>query len=84
VTQVIEAEQFEDEVQSIALTIARNSPTCMLLSKQAVWNGLEVGRTDAMAEGMRLLSSFYEHPDNAEGARAFAEKREPTWEPLTR
>jgi len=84
VTQVIEADRFEDEVQAIAETIAKNSPTCMMLSKQAVWNGLEVGRTAAMDEGMRLLSSFYDHPDNAEGARAFAEKRDPSWQPLSR
>jgi enoyl-CoA hydratase/carnithine racemase len=84
VTQVIEAERFEEECQALAETIARNSPTCMMLSKKAVWNGLEVGREAALAEGMRLLSSFYDHPDNAEGARAFAEKRDPHWEPLTR
>ena len=84
VTQIFAAETFEDDVQALAEIIAKNSPSCMMLSKRAVWNGLEENREAAMAEGMRLLSSFYDHPDNAEGARAFAEKREPDWQPLTR
>jgi enoyl-CoA hydratase/carnithine racemase len=84
VTEVIDPDRFEDRVQEIADTIARNSPSTMMASKRAVWNGLEVGLDDAIEFGHRILRDFWTHPDNAEGARAFAEKRAPDWAPPMR
>jgi enoyl-CoA hydratase/carnithine racemase len=84
VSQVIEAESFEDEVQALAEKVASNSPSTMMLSKKAVWHGLEMGREQALAYGLKAVQYLWDHPDNVEGARAFAERREPDWAPPRR
>ena len=50
----------------------------------AWWTGpeLEYGLTDACKVGAGHLVSMWGHPDQSEGPRAFAEKREPNWAPL--
>jgi enoyl-CoA hydratase len=84
ISQIFDAETFESDVQALAETIARNSPTTMMLSKKAVWHGLEYGRQDALAYGLEAVKDMWDHPDNVEGARAFAEKREADWAPPRR
>jgi enoyl-CoA hydratase len=84
VTEVIDPDGFEERVQEIAATVARNSPSTMMASKRAVWNGLEVGLDDAIDFGHRILRDFWSHPDNTEGARAFTARREPDWAPPMR
>jgi len=79
VSQIFEAENFEAEVQDLAETIASNSPSTMMASKKAIWGALERSRESAMAYGLEMVRDFWDHPDNLEGARAFAEKREATW-----
>jgi enoyl-CoA hydratase/carnithine racemase len=39
----------------------------------------ELGLTDACRLGAQHLVSVWGHPDQVEGPRAFAEKREPRW-----
>jgi hypothetical protein len=39
----------------------------------------ELGLTDACRLGAQHLISVWGHPDQVEGPRAFAEKREPRW-----
>lgn len=68
-------------VDTMLAAILRNSPQAMLRSKQAVWGSLERGYTGALEHGWSLLRGHWEHPDFAEGSRAFAEKREPRWNP---
>ncbi len=41
-----------------------------------------MGLTDACKAGARELVGMWGHPDQEEGPRAFAEKREPQWKPL--
>ena len=84
ISQIFEAETFEDDVQALAETVARNSPSTMMLSKKAIWNGLEQGREQALAYGLDAVRDLWDHPDNVEGARAFAERREPDWAPPRR
>ena len=50
--------------------------------KRALWGALEMGLTDACKAGARELVGMWGHPDQEEGPRAFAEKREPQWKPL--
>jgi enoyl-CoA hydratase/carnithine racemase len=66
---------------AIARSMLRNSPQAMALSKQAVWGALERGYADALETAWGLLRLHWSHPDFAEGPRAFAEKREPRWNP---
>ena len=84
VSQIIDEETFEADVQTLAETIARNSPTTMMLSKKAIWYGLECGREEALAYGLEAVKDLWDHPDNVEGARAFAERREADWAPPRR
>jgi enoyl-CoA hydratase/carnithine racemase len=73
------------DVLPAALALARsmlaNSPQAMALSKQAVWGSVERGYRDALESAWALLRLHWGHPDFTEGPRAFAEKREPRWNP---
>lgn len=74
-------EKALDAAREIAAQMLKNSPQAMALSKRAIWGSLEKGYEQAMAEGWDLLRSHWSHPDFEEGPRAFAEKREPEWNP---
>ncbi len=71
---------LRDAAQELAEKIARNSPAAMAATKRALWAALELGLTDACKAGAAELVSMWGHPDQEEGPRAFAEKREPRWE----
>jgi enoyl-CoA hydratase/carnithine racemase len=84
VSQVVDPpEQLLDEVQALAERIASNSPAAMRATKKALWGALEQGLTDACRAGAQQLVSMWGHPDQEEGPRAFAEKRQPVWAPLS-
>jgi len=70
-----------DAAREMATHMLKNSPQAMALSKRAIWGSLEKGYEQAMSEGWDLLRSHWSHPDFEEGPRAFAEKREPEWDP---
>jgi enoyl-CoA hydratase/carnithine racemase len=83
ISQVVDPpERLREEAQALAEKIARNSPAAMAATKRALWGALELGLTDACRAGARELVSMWGHPDQEEGPRAFAEKREPRWLPL--
>ncbi len=66
---------------AMAESMLKNSPQAMALSKQAVWGSVERGYRDALEVAWGLLRLHWGHPDFREGPRAFAEKREPRWNP---
>ena len=72
-------DRLRERAQQIAELIARNSPAAMAATKKALWGALESGLTDAAREGARQLVALWGHPDQQEGPRAFAERREPRW-----
>jgi enoyl-CoA hydratase len=81
ISEVIDPpERLQEEAQALAEKIARNSPTAMRITKQALWEALEMGLTDACRNGARHLVSMWGHPDQEEGPRAFVEKRQPVWQ----
>jgi enoyl-CoA hydratase/carnithine racemase len=83
ISQVVDPpERLREEAQSLAEKIARNSPAAMRASKRALWGALETGLTQACRDGADELVSMWGHPDQEEGPRAFAEKRDPEWLPL--
>lgn len=73
------------EVLPLALAIARdiaaNSPQAVTLTKQAMWNALETGYSQACEGGWNLVKLHWSHPDFQEGPKAFAEGRPPQWNP---
>jgi enoyl-CoA hydratase/carnithine racemase len=72
-------ERLRERAQQLAETIAKNSPAAMAATKKALWAALEHGLTDACKIGAQHLVSMWGHPDQEEGPRAFADKREPNW-----
>ena len=85
VSEVVDPpERLREAAQDLGETIARNSPAAMAATKRALWGALELGLTDACRAGARELVSMWGHPDQEEGPRAFADKREPRWQPLER
>jgi enoyl-CoA hydratase/carnithine racemase len=80
ISQIVDPpEQLRDEAQALAEKIAKNSPAAMRATKKALWGALEHGLTDACRAGAKELTSMWGHPDQEEGPRAFAEKREARW-----
>ena len=79
VSQLVEPEKLRDAAQELAEKIARNSPAAMAATKRALWGALETGLTDACKQGAAEIVGMWGHPDQDEGPRAFAEKREPRW-----
>jgi enoyl-CoA hydratase/carnithine racemase len=76
-------DRLRERAQELGETIARNSPAAMAATKKALWAALEHGLTDACKIGAQHLVSMWGHPDQEEGPRAFAEKRDPEWVPRT-
>jgi enoyl-CoA hydratase len=71
--------RLRERAQEIGETIAKNSPAAMAATKKALWEALEMGLTDACRNGAAHLVSLWGHPDQDEGPRAFADKRQPNW-----
>jgi enoyl-CoA hydratase/carnithine racemase len=84
VSQIVDPpERLREQAQALAEKIARNSPAAMAATKRALWQAMDHGLTEACRLGGLELVSMWGHPDQEEGPRAFAEKREPVWQPLT-
>jgi enoyl-CoA hydratase len=84
ISQIVDPpERLREEAQELAEKIARNSPAAMRATKKALWDALELGLSDGCRAGSQQLVSMWGHPDQEEGPRAFAEKRDPQWAPLT-
>ena len=80
ISQIVDPpERLRDEAQALAEKIAKNSPAAMRATKKALWGALEHNLTDACRVGAQHLASLWGHPDQEEGPRAFAEKRDPQW-----
>ncbi len=75
------ADRLRERAQELGETIARNSPAAMAATKRALWGALELGLTDACRAGADELAGLWGHPDQEEGPRAFAERREAEWQP---
>jgi enoyl-CoA hydratase/carnithine racemase len=81
VSEVVDPpEQLRERAQELAETIAKNSPAAMAATKRALWGALEMGLTDACRNGAGELVSMWGHPDQTEGPKAFAEKRDAQWQ----
>jgi enoyl-CoA hydratase/carnithine racemase len=74
-------EKLRERAQELGETVARNSPAAMAATKKALWAAFEHGLSEACRVGARHLVSMWGHPDQDEGPRAFAEKRDPQWQP---
>jgi len=83
VQEVVPAGTALARALELAEIIARNSPTAMARQLEVLWNVTRMHHEEAVDVGENLLHWQQQHPDSTEGAVAFAEKREPAWQPLT-
>lgn len=82
VSQVVAAGELRAGAAELAAAIATNSPTAMRATKKALWHSLEVGLSEAKAAATEEIWRLRNHPDHAEGVRAWREKRPADWQPL--
>ena len=82
VSEVVAAEQLRTVAEQLAAAIATNSPTAMRATKKALWRSLEVGITQAKREARNEIWRLRNHPDHAEGVRAWRDRRQANWCPL--
>jgi enoyl-CoA hydratase len=79
VSQLVPPEDLREAAQDLAEKVARNSPAAMAATKRALWGALESGLTEACRRGALEVVGVWGHPDQDEGPRAWAEKRDARW-----
>ena len=77
--ELCEPEDLMATAEEIAHDICKNSPAAVTLSQQALWGALEMSYRDSMEYGWALIRMHWDHPDMAEGPKAFMEGRDPVW-----
>lgn len=82
VSQVVPADRLRAEAGRLAAAVATNSPTAMRATKKALWHCLEVGLSEARSAATAEIWRLRDHPDHAEGGRAWRGKRPAQWQPL--
>lgn len=82
VSEVVGAGELTAAAERLAAAVATNSPTAMRATKKALWRSLEVGLSEAKREAGDEIWRLRNHPDHAEGVRAWCEKRAAHWQPL--
>lgn len=82
VSDVVPADQLRATAGRLAAAVATNSPTAMRATKKALWHSLEVGLSAAKHAAGEEIWRLRNHPDHAEGVRAWRDKRPARWQPL--
>jgi enoyl-CoA hydratase/carnithine racemase len=81
----VPGERLLDETLGYARELARwSSPASMAVMKQQVYADLERDLSTGYGEAIRLMLESFERPDFAEGVAAFVEKREPSFDGVSR
>ena len=84
VGDVVPAAQLGNRALELASEIAQHSPAALVASKRVIWESLNRGLGDSLAHAWDIISEHAVHPDSREGPAAFAERREPRWQPFGR
>lgn len=79
VTRVVPQPDLLDTALQMAGTIAANAPLAVRATRKLAHLGLEMPLDYGRRMGAMLIESVWSSEDAVEGARAFAEKREPQW-----
>ena len=83
VGEVVPAGQLMVRARELAAKIAQHSPTALALTKRVIWESLDTGLDAGIDNAWKAINEHTAHPDLAEGAAAFVEKRKPRWAPFT-
>jgi len=83
VNEVVPAEKLMDRAREVATLLASGPPLVFAAIKEVVRETAHLPIHDAFDQITRkqlgTVKALYESDDVKEGARAFAEKREPNW-----
>ncbi|MEX2199823.1 MAG: enoyl-CoA hydratase-related protein, partial [Dongiaceae bacterium] len=80
VNRAVPADQVDATVAAFVDTIAAKSPLTLAIGKEAFYNQLELGITDAYAYASSVMTTNMLARDAEEGIDAFIEKRKPVWQ----
>ncbi|MEU0470467.1 MULTISPECIES: crotonase/enoyl-CoA hydratase family protein [unclassified Amycolatopsis] len=79
VNRLVEPGRARDEALALARRINANAPLAVRVSKDVVSRCWDWGADESFREQQALVRPVFESEDAQEGARAFAEKRDPVW-----
>ena len=79
VNRAVPADRLDTTVDEFVATIAAKSPLTLAIGKEAFYNQLELGITDAYAYASSVMTTNMMARDAEEGIDAFIEKRKPAW-----
>jgi len=79
ISEIVDHDRLRERALELGHIAAGVSPAAVQASLKAVWGSLELPLSEAYRRGYEAVVRHREHPDAAEGPRAFLEKREPRW-----
>lgn len=79
INQVVPREELRDATQKLLDELLRNSPAIIGLAKIAINRSLEIPLQAGMSYERDLFALAFSYDDQKEGAKAFLEKRKPTY-----
>ena len=82
VSEVVPPDELMPRARQLAGYIASHSPAAVMRTKRAMWESLDLGLEEGLANAWEIIRVHNVHPDNEEGPRAKYEKRPPNWEPF--
>jgi enoyl-CoA hydratase/carnithine racemase len=83
VGEVLPADEVLPRARELASRISQHSPTALARTKQAIWQSLDCGLDEALANTWTAINEHTSHEDLQEGSTAFVEKRKPRWAAYT-
>ncbi len=81
VNRVFPTDQFDDEVARYIAVLASRAPRALELLKRTVREGIAVNMAEGLEVERLALNAVFGSADYAEGLAAFAEKRQPNFQP---
>ncbi|MEM2168824.1 MAG: enoyl-CoA hydratase/isomerase family protein [Candidatus Bathyarchaeia archaeon] len=79
VNKVVPADKLMDTVNEFIAKIKEKSPVVLAAAKEAINAALEVSLTEGFRYEAHIFAQLFSTEDQKEGARAFLEKRKPSW-----
>jgi enoyl-CoA hydratase/carnithine racemase len=80
VNRVVPQDQLLDAAMRLAATIARRGPLAVAAARRAVLEGLTLGLAGGLNNEREIFFDIMKTQDALEGARSFAEKRDPEFQ----
>ncbi|MFO7590216.1 MAG: crotonase/enoyl-CoA hydratase family protein [Acidimicrobiia bacterium] len=81
VNRVVPADQVVDEALALAVRIGEASPAAVRGARRLVRRSVDLTEPEAWELNRTIMGEVFASGDSLEGARAFVEKRTPTWNP---